>query len=125
MAAYIPRLLQEAALVPRMQALFVHNDFFGGNVDVTGLLCGCDVAAAISRDWEGLREGGVDDARHVAYFVPAVMFNDDGVTLDGWTLGDIRRHVCPEIGGRVFEAPSNPIDCMEAAAKASKPSSNI
>lgn len=125
MAAYMPRLLHEAALAPRMQALFVHNDFFGGNVDVTGLLCGCDVAAAISRDWEGLCEGGVDAAQHVAYFVPAVMFNDDAVTLDGWTLGDIRRHVGPEIGDRVFLAPSNPIDYMEAAAKVSKPSLNI
>lgn len=127
MGAYMPRLLDEAALAPRMQALFVRNDFFGGNVDVTGLLCGRDVAAAISRDWEGLREDGevADAARHVAYFVPAVMLNDDGLTLDDWTLGDIRRHVGPEIGERVFLAPSNPIDCMEAAAKVSKPSLNI
>ena len=59
------------------------NEFFGGNVDVTGLLCSCDIAAAIR----------ADAAAHPGwcYAVPSVIFNDNGVTLDDATLEDMEK----------------------------------
>ena len=64
-----------------VEPLFVENRFFGGNVDVTGLLCSCDIADAIRSD----------AAEHPGwtYVVPKVIFNDDGVTLDDATLEDM------------------------------------
>ena len=49
------------------------NDYFGGNVDVTGLICGEDLLAQIGEDLQG-----------VMLFVPDVMFNADALTLDGY-----------------------------------------
>ena len=44
---FAARLVGESAVAGLASPLFVKNDFFGGNVDVTGLLCGCDIIAAI------------------------------------------------------------------------------
>lgn len=117
MDPYVSQLYADSALDGRLRALVVPNGFFGGNVNVTGLLCGCDIAEAIRADWLSPREGadGVP-----AYFVPSVVFNSDGVTLDDWTLDDIGRHVGPEIAPRVFRVPSNPIDYMEEIAEISE-----
>ena len=59
----------------------MRNDFFGGNVDVTGLLCGCDIADAVR---------SCADAKAL-FAVPRVVFNDDGVTLDDMTLEDMEK----------------------------------
>ena len=86
-----------------VRPLFVKNDFFGGNVDVTGLLCGCDIVRAIRDD--ALREGQLDepasledsqppvasDSPRALFCIPRVVFNDDGVTLDDMTLADIEK----------------------------------
>ena len=40
-------LMAGSPLSGLLEPLFVENDFFGGNVDVTGLLCGCDMADAV------------------------------------------------------------------------------
>ena len=48
-------LVAESPLAGAFAPLTVENAFFGGNVDVTGLLCGCDMAHAINR--LGAREG--------------------------------------------------------------------
>lgn len=55
----------------RVRVLPVHNALFGGNVAVTGLLGGRDIAAAIR----------ADDARGT-YYVPDVVVNSDGLLLD-------------------------------------------
>lgn len=112
MEPYASQLFEAAGLAPMLATLPVRNDFFGGNVNVTGLLCGCDIAAAVVADW-----GNAEGAGARAYFVPSVVLNDDGVTLDGWTLDDIRRDVGPEIGKRVHLASSNPIDYIDEIAK--------
>lgn len=78
-----PALIAGGALDGRMEPLFVENRFFGGNVDVTGLLTGADVAAAIRAEGEGL-------SGRTLFLLPQVMFNDDGMTLDGWSLEDVR-----------------------------------
>lgn len=72
-------LIEESPLAGRLVPLFVKNEYFGGNVDVTGLLCGCDVARAIR---------GVSAYDFVV--LPRIMFNADGFTLDDMTVDDIR-----------------------------------
>lgn len=72
-------LMNESPLAGRLVPLLVKNEYFGGNVDVTGLLCGCDVARAIR---------GV--SAHDFVVLPRIMFNSDGVTLDDMTVDEIR-----------------------------------
>ncbi len=74
-----PQLLKGSSLEGYLEPLFVENEYFGGNVDVTGLLCGGDVALAIR---------GVSAYDYVV--LPDIMFNSDGVTLDDMTVDDIR-----------------------------------
>lgn len=73
------RLMDEAPTAGRLIPLLVKNEHFGGNVNVTGLLCGGDVARAIR---------GVSARDYVV--LPRIMFNVDGVTLDDMTVDDIR-----------------------------------
>ena len=73
------RLMEEAPTKGRLVPLVVKNNHFGGNVDVTGLLCGFDVAMAIR---------GVAASDYVV--LPKIMFNSDGFTLDDMTVDDIR-----------------------------------
>jgi putative radical SAM enzyme (TIGR03279 family) len=73
------KLVDDSPLKGLLIPLYVDNAYFGGNVDVTGLLCGCDVARAIR---------GVSPRDYVV--LPQVMFNADGVTLDDMTPEDIR-----------------------------------
>lgn len=75
---FLVPLVADSQLAFLFEPLFVKNDFFGGNVDVTGLLCGCDIVAAVN----ACDEGGL-------FVIPKVVFNDDGVTLDDMTLEDM------------------------------------
>lgn len=72
-------LVASSPLAGYFEPLFVKNEHFGGNVDVTGLLCGYDVAQAIR---------GVSPYDYVV--LPRIMFNTDGLTLDDMTVDDIR-----------------------------------
>ena len=49
----------------------IKNHYFGGNVDVTGLIVACDILEQLPQDLSG-----------VMLFVPKLMFNADGMTLD-------------------------------------------
>jgi putative radical SAM enzyme (TIGR03279 family) len=60
--------------------LTVKNKFFGGNVKVTGLLTGSDLLNNIDRK-------EVKD--YTSVLVPDSIFNDDGLTLDGYSREDI------------------------------------
>ena len=73
--------LAEAAGRP-VRALPVPNRLFGGNIAVTGLLAGADVAAVL----EGEPAGGV------RYLLPDVALSR-GVFLDGSGPGDLPRPV--------------------------------
>ncbi len=77
-------LLRETSLQRRVDVLPIRNDFFGGNVSVTGLLTGADITRAVS-----------SHTAHARYLVPAVIFNEDGLTLDGRTAREIS-----ELSGR-------------------------
>jgi len=70
--------------------LAVPNRFFGGNVSVTGLLTGGDLAAAIASDRARLESPSV-------YLLPDIVFNSDGLTLDDMTLDDLVRESGAEV----------------------------
>lgn len=70
-ASIVERLVASDALGGTVVA--IKNRFFGGNVDVTGLICGEDLLDQLPRSL-------ID----VMLFVPDVMFNSDGLTLDGY-----------------------------------------
>ena len=76
-------LLAESPLRDCFVPLYVENRFFGGNVDVTGLLCGCDIASAVA-----FEAASCPDALFV---LPDVVFNDDALTLDDMTLEDMEK----------------------------------
>ena len=69
----------------RVRTRTVRNDYFGGNVNVTGLIVACDLLAQLPEDLVG-----------TVVVLPEVMFNFDRVTLDGTGQEDILR----ELGGR-------------------------
>jgi len=82
-ALFAPVLREEAALAARhavtCRVLAVPNRFFGGNVSVAGLLTGKDISEAIA-----------SDAAAGPYLVPDVILNDDGLTLDGMSVDELR-----------------------------------
>lgn len=101
MERYLPQLIAASPLRGRLEPLFVENAFFGGNVNVTGLLAGADMACAIRQHVTG--------AAGALYLLPAVAFNVDGVTVDDLTEADIAHRA----GKRCLTVPSNPLDCIE------------
>jgi putative radical SAM enzyme (TIGR03279 family) len=66
---------------PSVRLLAVHNDFFGGNIAVTGLLTGADVGRALEKEPAGDR-----------YLLPDVCLSE-GRFLDGVELSDLPRQV--------------------------------
>lgn len=101
---FVP-LVESSPLAGRLVPLLVDNDYFGGNVDVTGLLCGCDIARAL--------EGRTDAAFAV---VPRVVFNDDLVTLDDMTLKDVEN----EAGVPMRVVSCNASDFLEEIAETAR-----
>lgn len=63
----------------------IRNDYFGGDVNVTGLIVSCDLLAQLA-----------DDLTDTVVVLPEVMFNFDHVTLDG----DTQAHILDEIRAR-------------------------
>lgn len=79
----------------------IRNDYFGGNVDVTGLICGGDLLAQLPAALTG-----------VMLFLPDVMFNADGLTLDGYH----QRRLIEDLAARgadVHVASTQPYDLLE------------
>ncbi|NPD31228.1 DUF512 domain-containing protein [Eggerthellaceae bacterium zg-1084] len=94
--------VESSALHGLLVPLYVENEYFGGNVNVTGLLVGADVSARIKDVLE--QEGCCDDL----FLLPRVMFNDHGVMLDDLTLDDVARMT----GARVRMVSCSPIDYL-------------
>lgn len=80
MQPFLDKLLEESPLAGHLRALTVPNRYFGGNVTVTGLLTGEDIATAIAAS----QEDG-------PFLVPSVVLNHDGVTLDDMTVSAIEK----------------------------------
>jgi putative radical SAM enzyme (TIGR03279 family) len=76
----LARTLSEGGCSVRV--LPVRNEVLGGEVTVAGLLAGADLSAAIHADARARADAGRADA----YLLPDVVFNDDGLTLDGHDL---------------------------------------
>jgi putative radical SAM enzyme (TIGR03279 family) len=76
----LARTLSERGCLVRV--LPVRNGLFGESVTVAGLLAGADLEAAIRADARKRARRGAYDT----YLLPAVVLNDDGVTLDGHDL---------------------------------------
>ncbi len=74
-APVLEGLVRDSLAEHGIRVLPVRNRYLGGDVSVAGLLTGEDIVRAV-RD-----HGGRGD-----YFVPEVVFNDDGVTLDDQTV---------------------------------------
>ena len=100
MQPFLDALIAESELAGAFEALTVRNDYFGGNVDVTGLLCGCDIAAAVRK----VREGDARSEARELFVVPTVLLNDDGLTLDDMTVEDIEN----EAGVSIAVVSCNP-----------------
>jgi hypothetical protein len=72
-----PLLGSTPAVDTEVRLLPVRNDFFGGNIAVTGLLTGTDVARALEAEPPGTR-----------YLLPDVCLSE-GRFLDGMTVDDL------------------------------------
>ena len=70
---------------PDVAPYAIHNDYYGGDVNVTGLIVSCDLLAQLPQDLAG-----------TVVILPEVMFNFDHVTLDGDTQG----HILSELQSR-------------------------
>jgi len=84
----------------------IRNDYYGGDVNVTGLIVSCDLLAQLPSD---LHEAVV--------ILPEVMFNFDHVTLDG----DTQAHIVEELEGRgahVIVAQTTPEHLLDALVRA-------
>ena len=97
MEPFMSQLIEECGLAGKLVPLVVKNRYFGGNVDVTGLLTGQDIAAAIVAAMEEEASRGAEppsscgNGRAVLFVVPSVILNDDGVTLDDMTMEDMEK----------------------------------
>ena len=88
MQPFLGQLLEKSAVCDVVIPLVVKNEFFGGNVDVTGLLCACDIVRAV----RGLHAKGLfSPCAHAFICIPNVIFNDNGITLDDVSLTDMEK----------------------------------
>lgn len=85
---FLDALVRQAGIGAWFSPLYVKNRFFGGNVDVTGLLVGADIADAVLADRAAYAAQN-DGTPHVLYAVPRVVLNDDGVLLDDMNVQDM------------------------------------
>lgn len=96
------RLLSPAG---RVRAVAIRNDYFGGDVNVTGLIVSCDLLAQLPADLGG-----------AVVVLPDVMFNFDRLTLDG----DSQERILDELRTRgAVPAVSEPspgalLDCLSS-----------
>ncbi|MFR7404027.1 MAG: DUF512 domain-containing protein [Coriobacteriaceae bacterium] len=84
----------------------MRNDYFGGNVNVTGLL----TASTSPRHQGRQRE---EEGTRQLFLLPGVIFNDNGVTLDDMTVQDIENAA----GAPVSVVSCNPCDYLPEIIK--------
>ena len=102
---FLDVLVEEAGIENVFEPLYVDNEFFGGNVDVTGLLVGADIARAVRAD-------SAERAAHgerALYLLPRVVLNDDGLLLDDMSAVDVER----EAGTHLAVVSLSPLDYFE------------
>lgn len=86
----------------RASVTAIRNDYFGGDVNVTGLIVSEDLLAQLPKDLNGM-----------LVVLPEVMFNFDKLTLDGDTqeriLNELERR-----GARAIVSVTSPTDYLDA-----------
>ena len=95
-ARVVRRFIESLPVKGLCRVLAVRNDYFGGNVNVTGLLCGCDVLAQLPADLS-----------HTVVWLPDIMLNSDRLTLDGISAEELLEQI-EQRGGRGFFVTSVP-----------------
>lgn len=84
-ASVVARFLDASPLAPIARVIAVENRYFGGNVNVTGLLTRSDVATQLP-----------DDLSNTVVLLPDLMLNADRLTLDGVAADDL----CAQLNAR-------------------------
>lgn len=100
----VARLVEKSPI--QGTVLGIENRYFGGNVDVTGLICAEDLLDQTPRDLS-----------NVLFFMPSVMFNADAMTLDEYHQDQLTREL-ESRGARVFVISTMPKDLLQALDKA-------
>jgi putative radical SAM enzyme (TIGR03279 family) len=78
-AAIFQRLSMTSPWAQSLKILPVENHFFGGSIHATGLLTAADIIQAFqtkASNWQ----------QHLTVYIPDVVFNSEGLTLDGYSL---------------------------------------
>ena len=83
----------------RIKTVAIHNDYFGGDVNVTGLIVAQDILAQLPQELTGK-----------VIVLPEVMFNFDKVTLDGVALKDLSSEIAAR-GARIVVTQTSP-ECL-------------
>lgn len=92
MEPYFGPLIDGSHAAGYMKPLYVKNRYFGGNVNVTGLLVAADILDALEGLAAQCAHGSFASGRIAPIAaVPAVIFNDQGVTLDGCSFSDMEK----------------------------------
>lgn len=88
--------LARSPLAPVAEVVAVENRYFGGNVNVTGLLTACDVLGQLPDDLDG-----------TVVALPDIMLNADRLTLDGMDADGLCARL-RERGGRALVLRATP-----------------
>ena len=95
------RLFTPAGL---MSTHAIKNEYFGGNVNVTGLICACDLLGQLPRDLS-----------NIEVLIPNVMFNYDGLTLDGQSRESVTEELIARGAIVRYATPRRRTSCRYAA----------
>ncbi len=93
----------------RFGVFTIRNDYYGGDVNVTGLIVAEDLLAQLPQNLS-----------HVIVVLPEVMFNFDAVTLDGISSEEIESELARR-GAQVIVAVPSPHSLLDALASRTCP----
>jgi len=69
-------------LNPNLKVISIKNDFFGGNIKVTGLLSGIDIISNLKK---------IKITKYTKIIIPDCIFNNDNLTIDNYRKNEIER----------------------------------